>query len=115
MKNFIKLSLMAVVATSMATMGMTTMASNPSSFPLTPNASAQSAQVDGQVDINQATLEQLESLKGIGQKLAHAIISYRTSNGPFKTLDDLVKVPRLSQKLLAKILNKNPSRLICKQ
>ena len=45
-----------------------------------------------QVNINTATKEQLDGLKGIGPAKAQAIIDYRTKNGPFKTVDDLEKV-----------------------
>ncbi len=46
-----------------------------------------------QININTATKEQLDGLKGIGPTKAQAIIDYRTKNGPFKTVDDLEKVP----------------------
>ena len=45
------------------------------------------------VNINTATKEELTSLKGIGDKRAQDIIDYRTKNGPFKSVDDLGKVP----------------------
>ncbi len=45
-----------------------------------------------QININTATKEQLDGLKGIGPVKAQAIIDYRTKNGPFKTVDDLQKV-----------------------
>ena len=45
-----------------------------------------------QVNINTATKEQLDGLKGIGPTKAQAIVDYRTKNGPFKTVDDLEKV-----------------------
>jgi competence protein ComEA len=44
------------------------------------------------VNINTATVEQLDSLKGIGPVKAKAIVDYRAKNGPFKALDDLKKV-----------------------
>ena len=46
-----------------------------------------------QININTATKEQLDGLKGVGPVKAQAIIDYRTKNGPFKTVDDLEKVP----------------------
>src|SRR5262245_16080542 len=45
------------------------------------------------VNINTAKKEELTSLKGIGEKRAQDIIDYRTKNGPFKSVDDLQKVP----------------------
>jgi competence protein ComEA len=50
------------------------------------------------VDINTATKSQLESLDGVGPKKAQAIIDYRTKNGPFKTANDLDKVPGFGAK-----------------
>jgi competence protein ComEA len=45
------------------------------------------------VNINTATKEELTTLQGIGEKRAQDIIDYRTKNGPFKSMDDLEKVP----------------------
>jgi competence protein ComEA len=45
------------------------------------------------VNINTATKEELTTLQGIGEKRAQDIIDYRTKNGPFKSVDDLEKVP----------------------
>ena len=44
------------------------------------------------VNINTATQAELEGVKGLGEAKAKAIISYRESNGAFKSLDDLDKV-----------------------
>jgi len=45
-----------------------------------------------QININQATAEQLTSLPGIGPSRATAIIEMREQQGPFSDLDDLQKV-----------------------
>lgn len=55
------------------------------------------------VDINTATPQQLEALKGIGPEKAKAIVDFRQKNGPFKTADDLMKVPGIKQGTYNKI------------
>lgn len=49
-------------------------------------------QVKEKVNINTATIEDLQKVKNIGKKKAKAIVDYRTANGEFKSLDDLLKV-----------------------
>lgn len=45
------------------------------------------------VNINAASAEQIsEALKGIGQSKAEAIVAYRTENGKFEHVDELVNV-----------------------
>ena len=46
----------------------------------------------GPVDLNQATIVELDTLPGIGPTTAQAIIDHRTANGPFATVDDLEAV-----------------------
>lgn len=56
------------------------------------------------IDINTATVEQMEkALKGIGPKKAADIVKYREANGPFKSVDDLTKVPGVKGKTLSQI------------
>jgi competence protein ComEA len=45
------------------------------------------------VNVNTATPEQLDAIKGIGPAKAKAIVDFRTKNGPFKTVDDVGNVP----------------------
>ncbi len=55
------------------------------------------------VNINTAGQEQFQTLTGIGSAKAEAIIKYRESNGPFKTVDDLTNVPGIGDKTLEKL------------
>ena len=55
------------------------------------------------VNINTATKEQLMSVSGIGESKALAIISYRTENGLFKSINDLLNVSGIGDSLFAKI------------
>lgn len=57
------------------------------------------------VNINTATVEQLQTLPGIGPVLAQRIIDYRATNGPFQTTGDLSRVEGISTKRLAAILD----------
>ena len=47
----------------------------------------------GRVNINTATVEDLNSLPGIGPTTAQAILDYRLQNGPFQVIQDIQNVP----------------------
>ena len=47
----------------------------------------------GEVNLNSANEVELEALKGIGPVKAKSIVDYRAKNGPFKSVDELVRVP----------------------
>ncbi|KAG9335669.1 hypothetical protein JZ751_004321 [Albula glossodonta] len=55
------------------------------------------------MNINTATPAQLMSIRGITEKMAHGIVDYRTANGPFKSIEDLVKVNQINSSLLDRI------------
>ena len=52
------------------------------------------------ININTAAASQLCSLKGIGEKKAAAIIQYRDEHGDFTSVDQLLNVPGIGEKLL---------------
>lgn len=57
----------------------------------------------GPVNINTATADSLAvNIKGVGKKKAEAIIAYRQANGPFKKVEDIIKVKGIGQRLLEK-------------
>jgi len=54
------------------------------------------------VDINTATVKQLEAVNGIGEKTAARIIAYREEHGRFTNVDELLHVSGIGQKRLDK-------------
>jgi competence protein ComEA len=57
----------------------------------------------GPININRATLRQLDALDGIGPVIAGRIIEYRKKNGSFLTIDDLQKVSGIGVAKFAQI------------
>lgn len=55
------------------------------------------------MNINTATPAQLMSVRGITEKIARNIVDYRTANGPFKSIEDLVKVNHINSSLLERV------------
>lgn len=55
------------------------------------------------VNINTATVDELDAVKGIGPGKAKAIVEYRSKNGPFKSVDDLKGVKGFGEKSVAKL------------
>lgn len=57
----------------------------------------------GRVDINSAGIKELTGLNGIGEKRAKDIIEYREKNGPFKRIEDIMKVKGIKDGIFNKI------------
>jgi competence protein ComEA len=56
----------------------------------------------GKINLNKATTAELSQLKGIGMKYAERIVEFRDKNGPFKKVEDLLKVQGIGPKTLEK-------------
>lgn len=57
----------------------------------------------GKVNINTATAKELEALPGIGEVLSKRIVTDREANGPFKVVDDLMRVPGIKEGLMTQL------------
>ena len=55
------------------------------------------------ININRAEVWLLQALPGIGDVRAQAIVDYRSHNGPFKNIDEIMQVPGLNQSIFEKI------------
>jgi competence protein ComEA len=69
-------------------------------FPINDNGFIPSGQ---QINLNTATVEDLDSIPGIGMVKAQSIITYRESHGSFTSLDDLLNVSGIGPSLLEQI------------
>ena len=57
----------------------------------------------GRVDLNAATVADLDGLPGIGPVLAQRIVDHRTRHGPFRTVDELDDVPGIGPAIAAEL------------
>ena len=71
------------------------------SAPTTSAGAAAPVAPSGPVNLNSATLEQLETLDGVGPATAQKIVEYREQHGGFKSVDELDQVSGIGEKRLA--------------
>jgi competence protein ComEA len=71
-----------------------------SSFPSTATSSSQETK---KINLNKADETELQNLPGIGPSKAASIISYRSENGPFRSIDDLKKISGIGEKTFEKL------------
>jgi competence protein ComEA len=60
----------------------------------------------GLVNLNTATMEELDTLPGVGEATAQKIIDYREAFGPFQSVDDLQEVSGIGDAKLEKLRDK---------
>ncbi len=60
----------------------------------------------GPINLNTATLEQLDTLDGVGPATAQKILDYRKAHGGFGSVDELDQVPGIGDKKLAALRDK---------
>jgi competence protein ComEA len=53
---------------------------------------------EAKIDINTATVSELQSLPRIGEEVARRIVEFREKNGKFKKIEDLMKVKGIGEK-----------------
>ena len=58
---------------------------------------------EGKININRASAEELQKLKGIGPSTAKSIILYREEYGAFSEIEEIMNVKRIGEKTFAKI------------
>jgi competence protein ComEA len=75
-------------------------AANPAG-PAAPGAAGSVATSGGRISLNSATLEQLDTLPGVGPVTAQAIVEYRTTHGGFQRVEDLLEVKGIGEQTLA--------------
>ncbi|MFZ5758420.1 MAG: phospholipase D-like domain-containing protein [Thermodesulfobacteriota bacterium] len=71
---------------------------------LTVSGPASARELTGPVDLNRASQQELEELPYIGASRARAIIAYRTKNGPFTRVDQLLEVSGIGRDSLDAII-----------
>ena len=81
-------------------MGMATTAAQESSRK---NTESSSASTSAPINLNTASVAQLETLPGIGRSTAERILEYRQKNGSFKKIEDLMNVRGVGEKSFLKL------------
>ena len=98
---------MRITLAAVLTLSVTVLISSPalaatpqSQEPATPAAAAAKPPA---INLNTATLDQLETLPGIGRKTAERILEHRTKVGSFKRIEELMNVKGIGEKSFLKL------------
>jgi competence protein ComEA len=65
--------------------------------------SSAAAKPGAMVNLNTATVAELQTLPGIGARVAARIVEYRESKGPFKKIEELMNVQGIGEKSFLKL------------
>lgn len=66
-----------------------------------PSSATEPVDVSAPININRATVEELQRLPGIGPVIAQRVIDYRLANGLFQTVEDFAAVDGISDAMVA--------------
>jgi len=66
-------------------------------------AAESGAQKPTPIDLNKASEEQLMTVPGIGEAIAKRIVTFRDEHGPFRRVEDLMRVKGIGEKSLERI------------
>ena len=83
--------------------GQTIPTSSSSAAPPQPSVRRSASSGGSRININTATFQELQTVRGIGPTMAQRIIEYRQTSGRFATVDDLTNVKGVGEKTLEKI------------
>ena len=83
--------------------GQTIPTSSSSAAPPQPSVRRSASSDGSRININTATFQELQTVRGIGPTMAQRIIEYRQTSGRFATVDDLTNVKGVGEKTLEKI------------
>jgi competence protein ComEA len=92
-------SVLAICGTVLITSAVVSASQQAPAATAAPSASPSKAAIN----LNTATVDQLETLPGIGRKVAERIIEQRTKSGGFKRIEDLMTVKGIGEKSFLKL------------
>ena len=99
-----RITLAAVLAFGVtALINIPAFATNRQSSTASPQPAAQAVPSKPLLNLNTATLDQLETLPGIGRKTAERILEHRTKAGGFKRIEELMNVKGIGEKSFLKL------------